>query len=227
MVTTGAIWRPCKSNRCVQCLQEELVTDESTLGRILVQEVQNVKAWSYLISMALVTTVLFSSVAIGFSSSARVQSSFSWAGNNGLVVWFDYPYFLGEGPCQYQLVIHAKSSNGFWITNLHWNFGDGSALDVRVTWESLVTDSQVHGYVSAGTYVVSVTATDTGGNSYTAYWGLFDAFPTSCIREPGTTSSSVTTIIWNSALFKSITSLDSLRRLNKVPLAPIVALILL
>jgi PKD repeat protein len=123
------------------------------------------------------------------------RTIFSTPASQGLQVWFDYPYFLEAGPCEYQLIVHAKTSNGLWITNLHWDFGDGSTLDVPFTWQSVVTDSRTHGYANAGTYTVSVTAYDSAGNSYIGYWGLYDAFPTSCIREPGTTAGPTSVIL--------------------------------
>jgi hypothetical protein len=118
------------------------------------------------------------SVSIGTSSQTSQASV--------LKVWFDIPYFLDTLPCSYQLVVHAQTTNGLSIINLHWDWGDGSTLDVPFAGSNQVTDSRTHGYVNAGTYVVSVTATDSAGNTGIGYWGLDDAFPASCQRPVGT-----------------------------------------
>ena len=144
--------------------------------------VKCLKSSSYVILTALMITMVLSSVTSGFSLPLQSKTSISASSSQGLQVWFDTPYFLGAGPCDYQLVVHAKTSSGFEITNIHWDFGDGSTLDVPFIGESLVRDSQIHGYATAGTYIVAVTASDSGGNIGTGYWGLYDAFPTSCAR---------------------------------------------
>ena len=118
------------------------------------------------------------SVSIGTSSQTSQASV--------LKVWFDIPYFLDTPPCSYQLVVHAQTTNGLSIINLHWDWGDGSTLDVPFAGSSQVTDSRTHSYVNAGTYVVSVTATDSAGNTGIGYWGLDDAFPASCEIPVGT-----------------------------------------
>jgi hypothetical protein len=188
-----------------------LVTEESILFSFRMWVC--LKASTYATLTVIIMTVLFSSITVGFSSSSYVRTTFSKPASQGLQVWFDYPYFLEAGPCEYQLVVHAKTSNGFWITNLHWDFGDGSTLDVPFLWESLVSDSRIHGYASAGTYVVSVTASDSAGNTYTGYWGLFDAFPTSCIREPGPMAGNPTPTVSN-AIAQSFNRFKSVRSHN-------------
>jgi hypothetical protein len=134
--------------------------------------------------MVLVLTILSSSITFGLSTSSHTENSFSVPTSQRLQVWFDTPYFLEAGPCKYQLVVHAKTASGLWITGLHWDFGDGSTLNVPFARENQVGDSRIHGYATAGTYIVAVTASDSAGNSATGYWGLFDAFPTSCVRNP-------------------------------------------
>ena len=136
---------------------------------------------------------------MAFSSPSNSRNSF-WPANSGLQVRFDIPYFLGAGPCEYQLTVHATSFRGLWITNLHWDFGDGSTLDVAFAVGSQVVDSRLHGYARAGTYVVAVTATDSAGNTGMGYWGLSDAFPTSCIRGLGPSERSVPATIWNAMI---------------------------
>jgi hypothetical protein len=145
------------------------------------------KGASYTTLMLLTVTILFSSLTYGFSPSFHAKSSLSAPTGHGLQVWFDTPYFLEAGPCEYQLVVHAQTASGLWITSLHWNFGDGSTLDVPFNGVSQVRDSRVHGYTTQGTYVVGVTATDSAGNTGTGYWGLYHAFPTSCVRLPSPT----------------------------------------
>lgn len=135
--------------------------------------------------MLLIIVSSLSLAVPSFSTTPHLNSASYGSNGQRVQVWFETPYFLGSGPCQYQLVVHAKTSSGFWITSLHWNFGDGSTMSVPFAAGNQVTDSRVHGYATARTYVVSVTAFDSAGNIGTGYWGLSDAFPSSCVRSPG------------------------------------------
>jgi hypothetical protein len=68
----------------------------------------------------------------------------------------------------YEFNVAAATSNGLWITGLHWDFGDGSTLDVPFSAESAVSDLRYHAYSQSGLYTVSVTAYDSMGNSESA-----------------------------------------------------------
>jgi hypothetical protein len=70
-------------------------------------------------------------------------------------------------------------------------------MDVPFAGSSQVMDSRVHGYATAQTYVVSVVAFDSSGNIGTGYWGLSNAFPTSCVRAPGMTTSNHQPMVLN------------------------------
>ena len=67
-------------------------------------------------------------------------------------------------PRAYQFNVVAETSSGLTITNLHWDFGDGSTLDVPFSAQNVVGEIQYHIYSQAGTYNVAVTATDNSGN---------------------------------------------------------------
>ena len=69
-------------------------------------------------------------------------------------------------PQAYSFGAVAKTAPGSWITQLIWQFGDGSVLDVPYCCQSQVSDVQYHAYSQQGTYTVTVTAYDNTGN-----WG--------------------------------------------------------
>ena len=128
----------------------------------------------------LVVTILLSSISFGLSVSLPTRILSSAPGSAGLQVWFDSPQLLDADPCAYQLDVHAQTSGGLWITALHWNFGDGSTLDVAFSAQSVVDDIRTHIYPATGTYVVSVVAYDSAGDSGSAGQTLIDVIPGSC-----------------------------------------------
>lgn len=120
-----------------------------------------------------------SSTVPGFSITTPSLASYGPT-DQGLRVWFDNPQFLvGSDPCAYQLYVHAQTSNG-WITNLHWDFGDGSTLDVPFSAQSVVSDARTHIYAGSGPYAVTVTAYDSAGDTGNAGRILTNVMPGSC-----------------------------------------------
>jgi hypothetical protein len=153
----------------------------------------------------LIVTMMFSSITYGFSASS-LTNPLSVPESRGVQVWFDIPYFLESGPCAYQLVVHARATPGFWVTRLHWDFGDGATMEVYFAGNHEVRDSRTHGYAKAGTYIVTVIASDSAGNTGTVYWGLYNAFPSSCVRTPG--SSGYPGAALSNSVFKQATNLQ-------------------
>jgi PKD repeat protein len=78
------------------------------------------------------------------------------------------------------LNVYAKTSSNLSITNLHWDFGDGSTLDIPYSAHSYVSEMRFHIYQSTGTFTVTVTSYDSGGNSQTANVILTNVTPGSC-----------------------------------------------
>jgi hypothetical protein len=70
-------------------------------------------------------------------------------------------------PSAYIFQVSAQTSPDLWITSLHWDFGDGSTMDVPFSGQSQVSDMQYHSYTTAGEYIVRVTAQDNAGNNST------------------------------------------------------------
>ena len=90
----------------------------------------------------------------------------------------------------YLFVVYAKTSSDLWITNLHWDFGDGSTLDVPSSAQSFISDTRSHLYQSMGNFTVTVTADDIAGNSGTAALTLTHVVPGICSADAGTTDGS-------------------------------------
>jgi len=117
--------------------------------------------------MLLLITVFSSSATSGFS--LRYHPTDSSSPSSGLQVWFDgTPQLTITYPIFYEFPVAARTSTGRWITDLHWDFGDGSTLDVPFSTESYVSDVRYHAYSQPGQYTVSVTAYDNMGNSGSA-----------------------------------------------------------
>jgi PKD domain-containing protein len=72
-------------------------------------------------------------------------------------------------PQAYAFGVVATASPGFTITLLHWEFGDGSFLDVPYCCPSQVSEVQYHAYQHPGSYTVLVWAYDSGGNFGNAF----------------------------------------------------------
>jgi hypothetical protein len=67
-------------------------------------------------------------------------------------------------PVAYSFGVTAKTFPGLWITNLIWQFGDGSSLNVPYCCQSWVSEVRSHAYSQAGSYTVLVIALDNAGN---------------------------------------------------------------
>ncbi len=103
------------------------------------------------------------------------------------------------------LVVNAKTSSSLSITNVHWDFGDGSTLDVPYSTQSYITDTRSHIYRSTGTFTVTATAYDTAGNSGTASLTMTNVTPGSCASDPFFPSSEPTV---SNAVVNQATSLQ-------------------
>ena len=116
----------------------------------------------------LILIVTFSSIVPGFSVAVHPASSFG-AASQPLQVWFEgTPQLTLAYPTNYEFNVAAKTSSGLWITSLHWDFGDGSTLDVPFSTLREVSDVRYHAYSQSGPYTVTVTAYDNTGNTGSA-----------------------------------------------------------
>jgi len=68
-------------------------------------------------------------------------------------------------PQAYSFGVNAKTNPGSWITNLHWDFGDGTFKDVPYCCQSQVSEVQYHSYLQPGTYTIVIVAVDNTGAS--------------------------------------------------------------
>ena len=117
--------------------------------------------------------VLVSAVVPGFSLPTRSSVASYGPTDQPLQVWFDSPpQPTLQYPTAFEFNVAAKTSTGLWITSLHWDFGDGSTLDVPFSAQSYVSEARYHIYAQPGAYVVTVTAYDNMGNSGTAIIAL-------------------------------------------------------
>ncbi len=82
-----------------------------------------------------------------------------------LQVMFDSIQLTTPPPQAYSFGVVAKTFPGFWITRVHWQFGDGAFLDVPYCCQSQISEVQYHAYTQEGSYTVLVIAFDNAGNS--------------------------------------------------------------
>jgi hypothetical protein len=86
------------------------------------------------------------------------------ATSGSLQVVFNSVQVDSTPPQSYSFGVNAKTAPGNWITRLHWEFGDGSFLDVPYCCQSQVSEVQNHAYAQQGSYTVAVVAFDNVGN---------------------------------------------------------------
>jgi hypothetical protein len=98
------------------------------------------------------------------SFTVTTTTNYPLTGGGGLKVNFNSVQLDTISPQAYAFGVFATASTGFTITSLHWDFGDGSVLDVPYCCQSQVSEVQYHMYAQAGTYKVLVLAYDNGGN---------------------------------------------------------------
>jgi PKD repeat protein len=102
--------------------------------------------------------------------SFTITTTTNYQVTNGgpLAVDFDSVQYTQMPPQAYSFGVFAKTYPGFWITNLHWVFGDGAFKDVPYCCQSQVSEVQYHAYPAPGQYTVYVVAYDNAGNFGTA-----------------------------------------------------------
>jgi hypothetical protein len=154
-----------------------------------------------------------SAIVPGFSITTHPSIASYGPTDQPLQVWFNGPPLLTTPyPTNYEFNVAAKTSSGLWITNLHWDFGDGSTFDVPFSAQSEVSDVRYHAYSQAGLYTVSVTAYDSMGNSESAEITVNWTIPTqNCENSLNTVAVTVTpnsssVEVGQSAIFTASTS---------------------
>jgi hypothetical protein len=144
------------------------------------------------ITLVLVALAFFSPITQGFAAPTKQALIFHAASNQAIHVWFDSPPQLTEpsNVWVYEFNVHANTSIGLWITNLHWDFGDGSIKDDPFSGQAHVSELVFHHYADQLNHIVTVTATDNAGNTGSACATLMPDFtlsvaPTSQMVEQG------------------------------------------
>jgi len=120
------------------------------------------------------------------------SSYFVWTGGP-LTVSFNSVQLDTISPQAYAFGIVADAAQGFTITRLHWDFGDGIFLDVPYCCQSQVSEVRYHAYTQPGSYTVCVTAYDSGGNAGTAVVTV--SWPTPIPEFPSITLPVLATVI--------------------------------
>ena len=115
--------------------------------------------------VALAVIVLFSVMSTGYASPTERGFAIQTADSQVVQVWFDAPpQQTTLYPPAYVFNVVATTSTGLWIKSLHWDFGDGSTLDLPFCCQSQVNDLEAHIYKDQANYIITVTACDSAGN---------------------------------------------------------------
>jgi hypothetical protein len=110
---------------------------------------------------------------------------FSSTASQVLQVWFDAaPQLTIAYPPAYVFNVAAKTDSGLSITRLHWDFGDGSTLDVPFSAQSQVSDMRAHQYANQANYCVTVTVFDNAGNTASVSVSLVPNFDFTLAASP-------------------------------------------
>jgi PKD domain len=99
------------------------------------------------------------------SYTLTTTSSLFVATGGQLTVNFNSVQLDTSSPQAYAFGLVATAAPGFQITRLHWDFGDGIFLDVPYCCQNQVSEVRYHAYLQPGSYMVTVIAYDSGGNS--------------------------------------------------------------
>ena len=117
----------------------------------------------------------------------RSGIDFSSTATQTLQVWFDAaPQLTIAYPHVYLFNVAAKTDSGLSITRLHWDFGDGSTLDVPFSGQSQVSDMRAHQYANQANYCITVTAFDNAGNTASVSVSLVPNFDFTLTASPST-----------------------------------------
>lgn len=98
------------------------------------------------------------------SFTVTTTSNYPATMGGALQVNFDSIQLTTPVPQAYAFGVRAKTSQGLWITQLVWQFGDGSMMNVPYCCQSDVSEVQYHSYTQQGSYTVMVVAYDNMGN---------------------------------------------------------------
>lgn len=108
------------------------------------------------------TDIAEGTTSISFTLTTTTNYQVTTGG--ALQVMFDSIQLTNPPPQAYSFGVNAKTTPGFWITRLVWQFGDGAVLDVPYCCQSQVSQVQYHAYSQPGSYTVVVVAFDNAGN---------------------------------------------------------------
>jgi hypothetical protein len=98
------------------------------------------------------------------SFTLTTTSSYIVTTGGHLTVKFNSVQVDTSSPQAYAFGITATAAPGATITRLHWEFGDGTFLDVPYCCENQVSEVRYHAYQQPGTYTVLIIAYDSAGN---------------------------------------------------------------
>jgi len=115
-------------------------------------------------SLAAHATTDTASGTTSISFTLTTTTNYPVTTSGALQVMFDSVQLTNPPPLAYSFGVNAKTTPGFWITRLVWQFGDGAVLDVPYCCQSQVSEVQYHAYSQPGSYTVVVVAFDNAGN---------------------------------------------------------------
>ena len=99
------------------------------------------------------------------SFTLTTTSSYLVVTGGPLTVNFNSVQLDTISPQAYAFGMVATAAPGMTITRLHWDFGDGTFMDVPYCCQNQVSEVRYHAYQQPGSYTVTVTVYDSGGNS--------------------------------------------------------------
>jgi len=118
------------------------------------------------LALVLMTLAFCSLITPGFAAPTKQDLIFH-ASSHALHVWFDSgrPQVTNTYPPSYLFNGYAETTSGLWITNLHWDWGDGQFTDDPFSGNNRVSELVPHRYLDHENHIVTLTATDNAGNT--------------------------------------------------------------
>ncbi len=108
------------------------------------------------------------STSVGYTLLLTTSYQVTGTCCGNLQVKFDSIGLTSSPPQAYAFNVVAQTAPGLSITQLVWQFGDGTVQTVPYCCQNTVSETQYHSYSQPGQYTVTVFAFDSGGNSGSA-----------------------------------------------------------
>ena len=145
------------------------------------------------LSLSAAAAVNYTQETSTLSFTLTTTSSYFVSTGGPLLVNFNSVQLDTSSPQAYAFGVVAVTAPWLTITRLHWEFGDGTFLDVPYCCHNQVSEVRYHAYQQPGTYIVMLVAYDSAGNFGEAFVTV--SWPTPVPEFPTSTGPMMTSLL--------------------------------